>query len=180
MPKNIEFKARLRDREETECRVRGIADGPAERIRQVDTFFRVDRGRLKLRVLDGERGELIFYERSDACGPRASTYWIHGTSDPESLQVLLSAGLGARGTVRKERWLYRVGRTRVHLDDVERLGAFLEIEVVLSEDETEAEGRAVALRLMGLLGVGESDLVEHAYIDLLEEMGVLEEERSEP
>ena len=133
MPKNIEINAKLHDREETESRVRGIADGPGERIRQEDTFFRVDQGRLKLRVLDRGRGELIFYERADARGPRASTYWIHGTSDPENLQALLSAGLGARGTVRKERWLYRVGRSRVHLDDVEGLGAFLEIEVVLSE-----------------------------------------------
>ena len=71
--------------------------------------------------------------------------------------------------VRKRRLLYVVGRTRIHLDEVEGLGAFLELEVVLADGEEEAEGEAIARHLMGELGVRDEDRVARAYIDLLEE-----------
>jgi predicted adenylyl cyclase CyaB len=70
--------------------------------------------------------------------------------------------------VRKKRWLYRVGQTRIHLDEVEGLGTFLELEVMLRPDESEGDGRATAATLMARLGIRESDLVPGAYMDLLE------------
>jgi predicted adenylyl cyclase CyaB len=71
--------------------------------------------------------------------------------------------------VRKRRLLYLVGRTRIHLDEVEGLGAFLELEVVLADGEEEAEGEVIARRLLADLGVRDEDRVAKAYIDLLEE-----------
>jgi hypothetical protein len=73
-----------------------------------------------------------------------------------------------RGVVRKTRYLYLVGETRVHLDDVEGLGQFMELEVVMQEGQSDAEGQAIAEGLMASLGVESSDLLEGAYMDLLE------------
>ena len=71
------------------------------------------------------------------------------------------------GVVRKRRWLYMVGQTRVHLDRVEGLGEFVELEVVLRPDQAEGEGVAIAQDLMARLGIAEGQLVEMAYIDLM-------------
>ena len=87
---------------------------------------------------------------------------------PDSLRNLLTQAFGIRGVVRKNRTLFLVGNTRVHLDEVEGLGSFMELEVVLGPEEGEAEGQAIAVDLMARLGIKESDLVEQAYIDLLE------------
>ena len=65
-----------------------------------------------------------------------------------------------------------IDRSRVHLDEVRGLGSFLEIEVVLGDGDTAAEGERIARELLAALGVPESALVAHAYIDLLEELGV--------
>jgi predicted adenylyl cyclase CyaB len=74
-----------------------------------------------------------------------------------------------RGIVRKRRLLYLVGRTRIHLDEVEGLGAFLELEVMLDDAQAEEEGEAIARRLLADLGVRDEDRVAAAYIDLLEQ-----------
>ncbi|GAB4533181.1 MAG: class IV adenylate cyclase [Anaerolineae bacterium] len=167
MATNIEIKARIQDLEHLKGLVERLSDGPGLNIPQEDTFFHVPRGRLKLRCLSPEQGQLIYYEREDASGPRPSNYLVYVTRDPESLKVALSAALGVRGVVRKQRWLYHVGQTRVHLDEVAGLGWFLELEVVLSPGQSQAEGVAIAHKLMAQLGIEEADLVERAYIDLL-------------
>jgi predicted adenylyl cyclase CyaB len=74
---------------------------------------------------------------------------------------------GEAGRVRKQRTLFLAGRTRIHLDRVEGLGSFLELEVVLADDEPPAKGIAEAHRLMEQLGVASTQLVEGAYVDLL-------------
>jgi predicted adenylyl cyclase CyaB len=75
--------------------------------------------------------------------------------------------LGVRGEVRKRRWLYLAGQARIHLDEVEGLGTFLEVEVVLQPGQSVAEGQRVASELRRALDVSDRDLVERAYIDLL-------------
>ncbi len=169
MPTNVEIKARVRDPEAMKKRVVSIADGAGERLLQEDTFFQVAKGRLKLRILAPDRGELIYYEREDSSGPRPSAYFLARTPAPASLSQVLTKALGVRGTVRKERLLYRKGRTRIHLDRVEGLGSFLELEVELGPGEAREDGDAEARDLMTRLGIGEDDLVTVAYVDLLEE-----------
>ena len=167
MARNVEIKARLADLEATRARVVALAPRAHDKLTQLDTFFRVARGRLKLRKLGPARGELIFYERPDAAGPKLSSYAIHACEDPDALAALLGAALGVRGEVAKERDVYLVGRTRIHLDRVRGLGDFLELEVVLAEGESAEAGLAEARELMRALAVPESALVAGAYADLL-------------
>ncbi len=169
MPTNIEIKARLRNPERTRRLAESNADTAARILRQTDTFFQVKHGRLKLREFPDGQAELIFYRRPDQAGPKSSDYSIVRTTDPIGLGNLLATALGKAGTVRKTRTLFMAGRTRIHLDEVENLGHFLELEVVLDEGENIDQGEAEAHRLMNILEIEADDLVDGAYIDLLSE-----------
>ena len=140
MPRNVEIKARLNDRPAVEQAVRSLATSGPTMLRQTDTFFRVSRGRLKLRIVDETQGELIFYDRPDQARPKISQYTRVSIAEPETLATVLTQALGEIGTVRKTRTLYLIGRTRVHLDEVVGLGDYLELEVVLREDEPTSAG----------------------------------------
>ena len=83
------------------------------------------------------------------------------------LQRILSSALAVIGEVRKTRTLFLVGRTRIHIDEVEGLGAFIELEVVLRENESHEVGIATAYDLMKRLEIEKSDLLAKAYIDLI-------------
>jgi predicted adenylyl cyclase CyaB len=167
MARNIEIKARIRSVEAIMATVAELADqGPIE-IRQDDTFFTCPRGRLKLRAFSSTEGQLIFYRRPDQAGPKESFFITSPTASPDSLREALSSAYGQAGRVRKHRTLYLVGRTRVHLDRVEHLGHFLELEVVLSEGEPSGSGVVEAHKLMASLGISSEQLIEGAYVDLL-------------
>lgn len=168
MPANIEIKARVRNFSELKTRAEGLSDTPVEIIPQEDIFFNVPHGRLKLRLLTPDRGQLIYYQRVDQGGPKRSDYHIAETPDPDSLKRVLELACGIRGVVRKTRYLYLAGQTRIHVDDVEGLGQFMELEVVLREGQGDAEGQAIAEGLMAGLGVERGDLLEVAYMDLIE------------
>jgi len=164
---NIEIKARVHDLAVVEARARSVADqGPFE-FEQDDTFFACANGRLKLREVAFDRGELIFYQRPDVSGPKLSQYFISTTSSPDVLRDTLARALGVVGRVRKRRRLYLVRNTRIHLDQVEGLGSFLELEVVLSQAQSIADGEAIARRLLSVLGISDADLELLAYVDLL-------------
>jgi predicted adenylyl cyclase CyaB len=167
MARNVEIKARLRDLEATRRLVAGLADGPGQLVEQSDTFFRVEGGRLKLRERSGADAELIYYRRPDAPGPTESQYETVAVRDAGAMRELLAAALGVAGRVHKRRVVYRIGRTRVHLDEVQDLGAFLELEVELTPEEPTDVGVREAMRLMGALGIQEDALVAEAYVDLL-------------
>src|SRR5688572_21492825 len=101
MPRNVEIKARIDGIDELATRVAAIADaGPIE-IEQDDTFFACARGRLKLRVIAGGEGELIFYRRDDRAGPKESFYVRAPAPEPESLRLALTLAYGQVGRVRK-------------------------------------------------------------------------------
>ena len=168
MATNIEIKARIRDREAVRAAAERLSDGPCTLLLQEDTFFHTPKGRLKLRVLGRDHAQLIYYERADAAGPKRSEYFVSTTDDPAALKAVLTPCLGIRGVVRKRRLLYWVGHTRVHLDEVEGLGSFLELEVMLGPGQSDEDGRKIAGELMARLGIEQSDLIEGAYMDLLE------------
>jgi predicted adenylyl cyclase CyaB len=167
MARNVEIKARIASVESLQARAAEIADsGPVE-IEQDDTFFGCPAGRLKLRAFSANEGELIFYRRADQEGPKESFYLRTPTSVPDSLRETLALAYGTVGRVRKRRTLFLVGRTRIHLDRVEQLGEFMELEVVLREGESADAGVVEARDLMARLGVEASQLIDRAYVDLL-------------
>lgn len=167
MPRNVEIKARVPDLEALASRAAAVADRGPVVLKQDDAFFPAATGRLKLRQFSPASGELIHYERPDAPGPKESRYSIVPTAEPDALRAQLTAALGTLGRVRKRRRVYWIGATRIHLDEVEALGAFLELEVVLADDQSLDHGRAEADRILSLLGVPPTDLVSGAYLDLL-------------
>ena len=168
MGRNVEIKAWLKDRDAVVGVLARISDGPPQRIKQHDYFFRSDRARLKLRVFESGDGELIEYEREDRASARCSQYRIARTPDAFVLLEVLTGTLGRAGEVRKTRLLFMVGATRVHVDEVEGLGNFLELEVVLRPEQSEAEGERIAEGLLTELGIERDQLVAEAYVDLLE------------
>ncbi len=170
MPRNIEIKASVDDVAAVTARAATLADSGPTEIFQDDTFFACPNGRMKLRAFSAEKGELIFYQRPDQTGPKESFYVIAPTSCPDELRDALARGYGVIGRVRKRRTLFLAGRTRIHLDRVEGLGDFLELEVVLAENESAEAGRAVAQDLLQKLGVGTEQLVARAYVDLLAQL----------
>jgi len=150
------------------ARARELSDTPVEVIPQTDTFFPTEKGRLKLRELAPDRAQLIYYERPDQDGPKRSDYSLFETADPAALRQVLARAFGVRGTVKKVRHLYLIGQTRVHLDEVIDLGDFMELEVVLRPGQSDEEGHRVAEHLLQELGVSDQDLMDVAYMDLLE------------
>jgi predicted adenylyl cyclase CyaB len=168
MSRNIEIKARVDDLGAVRIRASALASGAPQIIDQLDTFFTVARGRLKVRAFGDGSGELIAYERSNERGPKQSTYTRAECRDAAALCEALARVLAVRGVVSKRREVFLAGRTRIHLDLVEKLGSFVELEVVLADGESPEAGRREAHELLESLSISERDLVPDAYIDLLE------------
>jgi len=168
MTSNIEIKARVKDRTAMQNRIESFAGKHVEILNQEDTFFCVPIGRLKLRIEDGG-GQLIHYVREDMAGPKRSDYEIIRVTDAVGLKKVLAAALGVRGIVKKRRRLYIYRNTRIHLDQVDGLGDFIELEVVqAARGIKKINPEARAEELMKELGIMPEDLVDCAYIDLLE------------
>jgi predicted adenylyl cyclase CyaB len=172
MPRNIEIKTRIPDLNALLPRARELAGGAEpQRIDQDDTFFHAAHGRLKLRVFEDGSGELLHYDRSDVAGTRASDWVRAPVPDPDAMREALARAFGITGRVRKTRWLLLVGPTRIHLDAVEGLGEFIELEVVLHDGQPDAEGERIADELMAALGLAGAPRIAGAYLDLLAAAG---------
>jgi predicted adenylyl cyclase CyaB len=168
MSLNIEIKARCRDYQKQLALAADLADSGPQLIQQRDTFFVVPQGRLKLRDFGDGRGELIQYDRPDQAGPKQSRYILIPTDDPEGMRRALAAALSIRGEVIKRRRLYLIGNTRIHFDQVEGLGDFIELEAVVGPEQSAQAAQQSAEYLMKQLEIQPTDLIDAAYIDLLE------------
>jgi predicted adenylyl cyclase CyaB len=165
--RNVEIKVRLRARARVERALARLPARDAGRESQFDVFYKCPHGRLKLRESSREGAVLIHYERADAPTLRTSDYALVRVADAEALRRLLDVALGRCGEVRKERHLYLVDNVRVHLDEVEGLGSFLELEAVVDAAHPEPDCRARAAALLDSLGVAPGDELAVAYVDLL-------------
>ncbi|CUJ44652.1 putative adenylyl cyclase CyaB [Achromobacter xylosoxidans] len=171
MARNIEIKARVASLAAVESLAAALSGKEPVAIAQDDTFFACPDGRLKLRAFSDGTGELIFYRRADDTGPKESFYVISPTSSPDTLRDALGLAYGVIGRVRKQRLLFMAGRTRIHLDRVEGLGEFLELEVVLRDGESAEAGMAETRELLASLRIAPEQLVSGAYLDLLAQRG---------
>ena len=165
--KNIEIKAKIRDYEKVKRLVEDLCPIPIQTEQQEDTFFNTPNGRLKLRKSDG-KSAIIYYNRPNSFEPKQSDIAITFTEDHDTLKSVLSKSLGISGVVNKKRILYKYAQTRIHLDDVKGLGKFIELEVVLKSNQTSKNGETIAYKLMDKLGIQKIDLIDVAYIDLIE------------
>jgi len=172
--RNVEIKAIASNFSKQKKIAESLSDKKPKTLKQEDYYFHIDKGRLKLRVLSINKGELIYYERSDNTGPKLSTYQIYKTDTPNRLIDVLDSSYGIRNIVRKTRYLYFYKRTRIHLDTVDSLGEFIELEVVLGRNDDIKKGEEEAANLINRLDISDEDLVGASYIDLLEKIEKIE------
>jgi predicted adenylyl cyclase CyaB len=162
--RNIELKARLRDRAAASrgCENLGaIAQGD---LWQRDTYFRVTEGRFKLRELKPGDDYLVFYRRPDVQGVKGCDYVLEPAR--ASIRDVLSQALGTIAVVEKVRTLYLWHNVRIHLDRVVELGDFIEFEAVLDESHDDADGFRKLEQLQEALGLNEVDIEPGSYLDL--------------
>jgi predicted adenylyl cyclase CyaB len=168
MAANFELKARCSDLAAARERARAVATRWIGVDEQVDTYFQVAAGRLKLRESSLAGAQLVPYLRPDAPAARRSDYVVIPVPEPERTKALLAALLGVRRVVRKRREIALAENVRIHLDRVEGLGDFVELEAVWDGDPAgEAEQRTKVAVLCERLGIRDEDLVALSYEGLL-------------
>ena len=164
---NFEFKARHSDIEAAERAL--LKHGPrfVGEDHQVDTYFNVPSGRLKLREGTIEQS-LIFYERTDTAGAKQSNVSLyHHQTDPALKQVLAKA-LGTKIVVDKRRMIYFIDNVKFHFDTVQGLGQFVEVEAIDKDGTIGIEKlKEQCAFYQALLGIKESDFIAESYSDLL-------------
>lgn len=180
---NFEFKARLFDLQNVMAVLPARAATFSGVMQQTDTYFHAGDGRLKLREIVHEspqvrapqrrESQLIFYQRPDQAAVKRSEYHIVPIADPEKLREVLALAIGIRVVVKKRRTLYLIpmkigGNIRIHLDQVDGLGDFVEVEAVAHAPESAAAAEAEARSLLQAFRVNDNDLISGSYADLLQ------------
>jgi predicted adenylyl cyclase CyaB len=165
---NLEIKARCADLDAARERTKALATRRVGVDRQTDSYFVTRRGRLKLRESSLSGGQLVPYLRPDQPGPKRADYGVIPIEEPEKVKALLAEILGVHRVVRKVREIWLHENVRIHLDEVEGLGSFVELEAVYdgAPESLPAQQRKVRF-LMERLGIGEEDLVDVSYEGLL-------------
>ncbi|MEM6770196.1 MAG: class IV adenylate cyclase [Bacteroidota bacterium] len=165
----VEIKARTTRMDEQRRLLQAKNADYLGRDHQVDHYFHVPDGRLKLRHGNIEQS-LIFYQRNNQAGPKDSSVALTRLADEaaaESLAATLHQALGTWVKVDKYREIYFIGNVKIHLDEVVGLGQFIEIEAIGNAPEERDHLLAQCQEFMAYLGVQEAELVENSYSDLL-------------
>lgn len=164
MPFNVEIKART----ENAGKIREVLKGRGARYvgldHQVDTYFKVPQGRLKLREGNIEN-YLVFYEREDKKGPKESRVTLYRDEPGSNLKEILEKALGVLVVVEKDREIYYIDNIKFHIDSVEGLGNFVEIEAIAPKREERLYKQVRGY--MELFGVREEDMLAGSYSDML-------------
>lgn len=165
--RNLEIKVRCTGLDAVRDRAVELSARDAGILRATDTYFHVRHGRLKLRETEGgPLAQLIAYDRPDEASSRYSDYHITPIPDPAGLKLALGSTLGVLITVTKSRHLWLYGETRIHLDRIDGLGDFVELETVM-RGQPEAAARAEHHMVKGALGLDRCDVVGSSYSDLI-------------
>ncbi len=162
----IEIKARSKNSDKVR---RALKDKNAEYKgidHQIDTYFNVAEGRLKLREGNIENN-LIHYHRPDIDGPKNSLVTLYKSNPESTLKEVLTKALGIKVVVKKQREIYFINNVKFHIDEVDSLGSFIEIEAIGIKNDNTEELRKQCTHYMQLLEVKDSDLVTNSYSDLL-------------
>lgn len=166
--RNVELKASDGDPERSLAICQAL-DGATDHgiLWQRDTYFVVPRGRLKLREQRPGVAKLIQYDRDDRPEERTSSYLLADVGDPEAMLATLTAALAVRLTVTKHRHLFIWGPVRIHLDQVDELGHFIEFEAVATENSDLSHEQRLVAELRARFNVTDDRLIPIGYADLL-------------
>ena len=162
---NIEFKAELRDpaAARRQCKVLGAHH--IGNLRQTDIYYKLTDGRLKKREAPGEPIEWIYYHRNDSVRPRMSNYSI--LTDEQARRRWGTKTLRKWLTVLKTRELWMIDNMRIHIDDVEQLGNFIEFEAIVSKNRDVKKCHLAVNHLRELFGPVMGEPVAPSYCDLM-------------
>ncbi len=165
--KNVEIKAKCFDTEKIRQYLRQHNAKFIGVDKQIDTYFDVPNGRLKLREGNIEN-HLIFYNRQDSAGPKRSDVILYKSTDAQTLKNILSQSIGIKVQVRKAREIYFIDNVKFHIDKVDGLGEFIEIEAQ-DKDGTISESvlNQQCQFYLQEFGIPSQNLVEHSYSDML-------------
>jgi adenylate cyclase class 2 len=163
--RNIEYKAELRDPALARTILTGLGATFILSFGQEDTYFRIPDGRLKRRQTDDEPPEWIFYSRPNVSGPKVSDFTI--LDERRARERFGAEPLPVWVVVRKRRDLWMMGTVRIHLDDVEGLGWFLELESLVTRDMPDAKAREALDRLRVALAPALGEPIDRSYSDLI-------------
>ena len=167
MPRNIEIKVRVADLDALRARCVRLGATAHTIEEQTDRYHALDGGRrVKLRTIRGGRAELIEYHRAESAGVRASDYRVTAVRDEAAGHCLVPRGRPLV-VVRKRREVWLWDNVRIHLDAVDGLGTFLELEAVVDGRHDEVACRAQVATLMDGLDVREAELIRASYAELM-------------
>lgn len=166
MSQNIEIKARCANLSQFEQRLQTLPVRFEGEDRQIDTFYKVSRGRLKLRESSLDGNLLIPYMRPDLPKAKESVYTLIRIEDSKTTKLLLEQLLGIEQVVTKTRRIYHFENVRIHLDEVENLGVFIELEAVLLDDTDKDIDHRKVQDLLNYLNIETKDLLVGAYADM--------------
>jgi predicted adenylyl cyclase CyaB len=165
MPQNLELKARILSMSDAVQAARNLNIHLKGILHQRDVYYNVPHGRLKLRIINAVKGEMIYYNRPDKEGRRYSDYFIIPVSNPKTANEFFKAALGQKVVVDKRRQLFLYKNGRIHLDIVQGLGSFIEFEVLVKYGKTQARilmeflSRHFKIKRSSTIAVSYSDLV---------------------
>jgi adenylate cyclase, class 2 len=170
--RNMELKVRYPDLERAARIIESLGGEYVDTLLQIDTYFRCDSGRLKLREVTfhnsrESESQLIWYQRPDSAEIRGSDYLVTPVPEPASFKEALRRSVGVVVEVRKNRALYLWENTRIHLDHVETAGRFIEFEAILHPGESDADGRQRLEHLCHHLQIRPADFVPQSYAELV-------------
>ena len=164
---NFEFKAKHRNIKEAEERLLEQQPSFIGEDRQVDTYFNVANGRLKLREGTIEQS-LIFYERTNTAGAKQSNVTLYNHQPDAALKMVLQQSLGIKTVVDKKRRIYFIDNVKFHFDTVDALGTFVEVEAIDSDGSIGLEElKRQCAFYTGLFSIQPEDFLAESYSDLL-------------
>ncbi len=164
---NIEIKAKCTDLEKIRAILTKLQAHFIGTDHQIDTYFKVNTGRLKLREGDIENA-LIHYYRPNQAGPKKSEVILYKSAPNSSLKEVLGASLGVLTIIDKQRSIYFIDNVKFHLDEVKTLGTFVEIEAIDTEgSRNEKQLKAQCEQYIQLFEIKNENLVDKSYSDLM-------------
>ncbi len=167
MNKNYEIKIPVKDIEEFKKAARKFLKNKTYKHfieHQKDIYYKIDAGRLKLRIINDKTGDLIYYERKEYNKKRISNYIISATNNYKELDEILRKFFDIFTIVDKRREIYTFENVRIHIDKVKELGSFIEIEIIY---DSLIEAKKMMNMLVSYFSLNENEFIKDSYSDLL-------------